>query len=379
VTKNIKGYIEKNKDEAIALLISLAQIPAPSNNETMRAEFILNWLNAQGISDAYIDDKLNVVYPIGINEDNPVYVFMAHTDVVFADEDALPVLVEEKVIRCPGICDNTANVVALMMAAKYITNNNMIPQNCGVVIVFNSGEEGLGNLKGCRKIMEQFRGRVVEFISFDSPNRECVSRSVGSKRYRIEVITKGGHSYNNFGEKNAIEVLANIISKLYLVNLPPKGKTTYNVGVIEGGTSVNTIAQKAHMLYEYRSDDEDSLLYMERYFKNTIKEFESEDVKIIATLVGERPCAQNIDKEKQANLKTRAAEVYRSYYGNDICFVSGSTDCNIPMSEGIPSVCVGCCIGRGAHTREEYVEIDSIAPGMGVCCELITHCFEKRN
>ena len=118
----------------------------------------------------------------------------------------------------------------------------------------NAGEEGLGNLKGVRKICEDYGGRIKSFCTFDSSLSSIVDRAVGSKRFRVKVRTRGGHSYNDFGNDNAIAGLASLVGKLYKIQVPEGGKTTYNVGMISGGTSVNTIAQEAEMLYEFRSD-----------------------------------------------------------------------------------------------------------------------------
>ena len=375
LSQQITNYIDAQHDENLDLLIELAQIPAPSNHEEKRAAFCKEWLTAQGCQGVYIDEALNVIYPLGLTEDNPVAVVMAHSDVVFPDTEPLPLTISEGKIHCPGIIDDTANAVALMVAAKYIAQNNLQPKDMGVLLVVNSGEEGLGNLKGVRQIAKDFAGRIVEFISFDDKNSHGVNTAVGSKRYEIEVKTKGGHSFNDFGNRNAIATLAQLINKLYDVVLPPKGKTTYNVGLIEGGTSVNTIAQQAKMLFEFRSDERESLAYMENHLQTTLKDFMLQDAKLEITLVGDRPCGAEIDQVQQQALETRAHEANLKHYGSRIDFGPGSTDCNIPLSLGIPSICIGCCNGQGAHTRQEWMEIDSLDGGVKVAFEMILHYF----
>jgi len=372
ITEEMLTYIKAHEKEAYELLITLAQIPAPSLHEEKRAAFCKNWLEAQGAQGVYIDEAKNVVYPIGCEGDGPIAVFMAHSDVVFPDTEPLPLRVEDGKIFCPGVGDDTANVVALLMAAKYLTEKHLKP-HVGLLLVVNSGEEGLGNLKGSRKIMEDFGSRVTEFITFDGGARALSNRAVGSKRYRVEIRTEGGHSYNNFGNRNAIAYLASLIETLYAVEIPPKGKTTYNVGAIEGGTSVNTIAEEAHMLYEFRSDERESLLYMERQFQAAVDLYRAKGVDVSVTLVGERPCMGDVDEEKQQNLSLRGAEAIRRYYEHEPCFKSGSTDCNVPLSMGIPSLCVGCLLGGGAHTRGEFVYTDSLLPGLMVAFDLVLH------
>ena len=364
--------IEHLAPEALQLLLELARIPAPSHQEQQRAAFCLNWLRNRGAESAYIDEALNVVVPIGDTGDNDLMVFMAHSDVVFPDTTPLPLKTENGRIYCPGVGDDTANAVALLTATGYITEQGLKPKNCGILLIINSGEEGLGNLKGCRKIMEQFGSRVREFITFDGNSSHIVTKAVGSRRYRVRVTTEGGHSYARFGSPNAIAQLSRIISRLYEIEVPPIGRTTYNVGTITGGTSVNTIAQSAEMLYEFRSDEREALSIMQAHFDRILAEFRASGVQIEYELVGDRPCGLDVDNTP---LAARAAAAVEKYYGFQPAFTSGSTDCNVPLSMGIPAICPGCVVGAGAHTREEYVEIESLLPGLKVAFSLILHHF----
>ena len=375
LTKQIQNYIDGHRQEAYELLLELAQIPAPSNHEEKRAVFCRDWLQKQGAGGVYLDDALNVIYPVGCTETNELVVFMAHSDVVFPDMEDLPLKVEEGRICCPGVGDDTANVVALLMAAKFLAEYGLTPAGCGLLIVINSGEEGLGNLKGCRKIMEVFGDRVREFITLDDQSFKGVNRAVGSGRFRIEVETEGGHSFNDFGRKNAIAVLASMIDDLYRIKVPQQGRTTYNVGTISGGTSVNTIAQHAEMLYEFRSDERDALCTMRQQMERIIGEYRSKGVNVSVTPVGERPCGAPIDNKRMETLEQRAQKAALRRYGHEISFGSGSTDCNIPLSMGIPAICVGCCRFSGAHTREEYVETESLHSGLHFLFDLILQYF----
>ena len=369
---DVMKYMDSHSDEALQLLIELAQIPAPSNHEEKRAEFCLNWLHSKGADTAYIDEALNVIYPVGDTEENDLMVFMAHSDVVFPDLEPLPLMIENGRICCPGVGDDTANAVALLTTAGYIAEHKVMPKKCGVLLVINSGEEGLGNLKGSRKIMEDFGHRVKEFITFDGNANAVVVKAVGSRRYRVTVRTEGGHSYARFGAPNAIAQLSQLISRLYEVEVPAIGKTTYNVGTISGGTSVNTIAQNAQMLFEFRSDEREGLAIMQAHFDRIVEEFRSAGVQIETEVVGDRPCGLEVDNTALAE---RAARTVQAHYGLVPQFSVGSTDCNIPLSMGIPAICPGCVMGAGAHTREEYVEIDSLLPGLKVAAELILHHF----
>ena len=363
------------QDEHLQLLLTLARIPAPSGLEEQRAQFCKEWLERQGAEGVYVDEALNVIYPIGVTDNNPLAVFAAHSDVVFPDLDPLPLKIEDGKIFCPGIGDDTACVAALLMIAKYIAQNCLHPRNCGILIVINSCEEGLGNLKGTKKLFADFGNRIQEFITFDDHDYRGVNRAVGSRRYRIEIDTEGGHSYGAFGNRNAIACLASLIDTLYSIQVPPMGKTTYNVGTVSGGTSVNTIAQHAEMLYEFRSDCRESLAVMEAHLQNAIDAVRAQGISVTVTSVGDRPCSGDVDESKMAALMDRANALTLRHFGREISFGSGSTDCNVPLSMGIPAICVGCYEGAGAHTREEYVTIDSLLPGLKFAADMVLYHF----
>ena len=376
LNNTILKYIEAHKDEAFALLVELAQIPAPSNQEEKRAEFIKNWLEAQGAEGVYIDEALNVIYPVGVTETKPLVVVAAHSDVVFGDLEPLSLVVEDGLIKCPGVGDDTANLVMLLMTAKYIAEQKILPKEGGMLLVANSGEEGLGNLKGSRQLVKDFGQRMKEFISFDCTAHALINGAVGSKRFKVEVKTEGGHSFSDFGNKNAIAYLSAMIQDLYQIQVPEKGITTYNVGTISGGTSVNTIAQQAEMLYEFRSDEKESLEIMEEKFNAVVESYREKGIEVDVTVVGERPCSAQVDEVVQGEMAERVIAAISRYFGWQPTSSKASTDCNIPLSMGIPAVCTGCILGQGAHTREEYVEIDSLLPGLKVAFELILHYFE---
>jgi acetylornithine deacetylase/succinyl-diaminopimelate desuccinylase-like protein len=144
------NFISESKEEQLELLISLAKIPAPSHKEDKRAEFCKQWLEKNGAENVYIDDAKNVVYPINCESTDEIIVFMAHTDIVFGDEDEILVKNKDGRLYAPGVGDDTANVVNLLMCAKYVTQKKLSPQK-GFVFIMNSCEEGLGNLKGSKK------------------------------------------------------------------------------------------------------------------------------------------------------------------------------------------------------------------------------------
>ena len=376
LSEKLQKFLEEHKQYHYDMTVELAQIPAPSNKEEKRAQWVKNWMDNHGGTDSYIDKALNVVLPINCENCDEIVVFMAHMDVVFPDETPLPLEVKDGRIYCPGICDDTANLTALLLITKYILENNLKPQT-GMLIVANTGEEGLGNLKGSRQIMEDYKGRIKEFISFDGTFGFVCNDAVGSHRYSVEIKTEGGHSYGNFGNRNAIAVLSSMINTLYTIKVPPMGKTTYNVGTIEGGTSVNTIAQNAKMLYEYRSDNMESLAIMERFFNSVCESYSNMGVEVNVEVLGKRPCKGVVDEEQLAALTKKAAVISEEFTGRKCGFGASSTDCNTPLSMGVPAVCLGLCEGKGAHTRGEWLEIDSLPVGAKIAGAFMGSYFEK--
>ena len=291
--------MDENRKSIEELLFTLFGIPSPSNHEEKRAEYIKQWLENIGAEGVYIDEALNVVFPYQCEGKNELLAIMAHTDTVFPDMEPFTVKVDGNIAACPGIGDDTANVAILLTLIKYVVTNKLNAPK-GVLFVLNSGEEGLGNLKGSRQIVKDFDDRISEFVSLDGSYTGICNKSVGSMRYKVELDTEGGHSYGSFGNRNAMQRLAAVIEKLYEVEVPHDGdsKTTYNVGMISGGTSVNTIAQHAEMLYEYRSDSRICLETMGKYFSEIIEEAKKDCLNLKVTVLGERPCMGDVDAQR---------------------------------------------------------------------------------
>ena len=374
--EKITTYAHAVQSETKQIIRDLCEIPAPSHHEERRAEYCKRWFENNGFSGVEIDDALNVIAPVNMKDDEPITVIMAHTDTVFPELEPLPFSEKDGFMYSPGVTDDTANLSVMMIAARFFKEN--LPDDSGsYLFVANSCEEGLGNLKGCRKIMEKYGARVREFVTLDSTcMNKIVTLAVGSHRYRIVVKTEGGHSFSSFGNRNAIHVLSNMINVLYSIKVPVEGnsKTTYNVGLISGGTSVNTIAQEAEMMYEYRSDNRICLAKMEHFFNQVIETFRASGIEVIVEKIGDRPCSGEIDEEKYARLKKRISDSMKETLGLESFEASSSTDCNIPLSMGIPAICFGVCRGGKAHTREEFLETASLSDG---CRLLLDFLYRK--
>ena len=375
---SMEEYAKSVQAELLQLVRDLCAIPAPSHHEEKRAEFCKEWFIRNGFGDVRIDEALNVLAPVGVDLDgkDELDVMMAHTDTVFPDTEPMPFREEDGFMYCPGVNDDTANLAVLMVCARYYREHRPAGRR-GILFVANSCEEGLGNLKGSRRIMDDFGDRVRNFVTLDScVMHRLVTRAVGSHRYKVTVRTEGGHSYGSFGNRNAIHSLASMISLLYSVKVPVDGdsKTTYNVGIISGGTSVNTIAQNAEMLYEYRSNSRVCLAKMEELFKSVIETFRATGVEVEVEKVGDRPCGGDVDEKRIEALRDRYRTSVREVLGLTVIDGSSSTDCNIPLSRGVPAICFGVLRGSGAHTRGEKLETASLHDG---CRLLLDFLFRK--
>ena len=204
IQQEILSYLEAHRDRYLDAIRTLARIPAPSNHEELRAQWCKQHLEELGATGVYIDDALNVIFPYGVKEGaNDLCAILGHTDVVFPDTEPLPFHEENGRFYAPGIGDDTTNAVAVMEMAAMAIDLKLKPKT-GILFVLNSGEEGLGNLKGVRRLMQDFDGRISRLYAIDGGLKTVVNDAVGSKRWRITVTTEGGHSFGSFGNRKAI-------------------------------------------------------------------------------------------------------------------------------------------------------------------------------
>ncbi|MGN1344771.1 MAG: M20 family metallopeptidase [Traorella sp.] len=367
-------YVENSQDECIELIERLCLIPSFSHHEEKKAEFIQQWFRNYGI-DAQIDDKKNVLVFVNADLSTHLVIFAAHIDTVFPDETGFVCRKENGFLLAPGVGDDTANVAQLMLIARYLIHHASCPQGC--LFVFNSCEEGLGNLEGSKFLLANYQNRIQEFYTFDLGYDRIICKAVGSLRYKVDVFCEGGHSYGNFGDLNAIALASEMITSLYQYEVPKRGKSTYNVGLIEGGTSINTIAQKASFYFEYRSDDKQDLDEMIQYFERFIKEYQAKGYMIQIQLIGQRECGKPLDETKMNHILERASNIIQQFSHQKPLLCSGSTDCNASYALQIPGCCFGGYLGSGAHTREEKLEIQSLKIGMKILMTFILDYFEK--
>lgn len=354
----IEAYVRQNQAQWLELLKTIISIPSPTGREQVKGKWILQYLHSLGADGAYIDDGGNVLYPCRLKKGQKVALYTAHMDTVFEKLSEIPIHQSKNILSAPSCSDNSASIAGLLFIIKMIRDLQLTPPQ-GILFAFDVGEEGLGNLKGIRKIMADWAGRISEVVAVDCTFDTFVATAVGSRRYQVTIETPGGHSWMSFGTPNAIAAASSIIQELYQLSLPAHPKTTYNVGTISGGTTVNSIAAKASFTVDLRSEDGKALERLDTFFHDLIEKPLAKDVRLSLKSLGERPCSE----VNQNPLVQRITAIRQKQDLPTTC-IAGSTDANIPMSQGIPAISFGFCRSRGEHTLEESLDLDTFVPGM---------------
>jgi di/tripeptidase len=223
------------------------------------------------------------------------------------------------------------------------------------------GEEGLGDLCGIKAVMEELAGRVDYVLALDGQIGKLTNQGVGSHRYKITVKAQGGHSWADFGAPSAIHALGALIAQIAKLEVPRHPRTTFNVGLIAGGTSVNTIAQAAEMTLDMRSLSAEELTRLETRVLTLFPEIErAYEVHVERQLVGDRPAGSQADTSWIVETIRRVHETL----GISSEVGAASTNANIPLSQGIPAVVIGTYRGKGTHRVEEWIDEGSLTLGM---------------
>lgn len=343
--------------------IAVQQVPAPTFAEERRAAYIAARFSELGLRDVRLDELNNVYgrYP-GYDGGAPV-VISAHSDTVFGADVDLTVRREGHLVAGPGIADNSLGVAGLFQLAAALQRHALRPAR-DIWFVSNVGEEGLGDLRGMRAVVEHF-GRAHAYIVVEGGlfGRIC-HQAIGVRRYRIAVQTPGGHSWGAFGAPSAIHHLGEIISAINHISVPESPKTTYNVGVISGGTTVNSIAAEAHLLLDLRSEGSAALDELVAQVDNIVQKAKrAQDVVVAIEVIGDRPAGEI---PRDSWLVSLAVDALRQVGAADnIEFTAGSTDANIPLSRGMSAVCIGLAQSGNAHRLDEYLDVTDIPAGLG--------------
>jgi acetylornithine deacetylase/succinyl-diaminopimelate desuccinylase-like protein len=358
------------------LVVQIQQVPAATFHESQRARFLKKCFDDMGVSDAHLDDCGNVYSLIRGKRNRSSIVVTAHLDTVFPPGTDLTARRTVEKIYGPGIGDNSlglAGLCGLYWALKHKSDklNPRLDFDSDIWLVANVGEEGLGNLKGMKAVVDRFGSEPLAYIVLEGMALgQIYHRGLGVRRYRISVHTKGGHAWVDFGTPSSIHELAALVVKLNALTLPLEPRTTINVGMITGGTSVNTIAAEASCELDLRSESSQELSDLINRVLKLVKEANRNSkhvVKVKADVIGERPAGEIPENHRLIKL---AVDCYAAN-GIKAKLNIGSTDANEPLSRGLPAICVGLTTGGGSHSMAEYIDTKPLSLGLGTLVDLI--------
>lgn len=370
------GWIDKNSDWVTQQQIRLTEIPAPEFGEGPRGEFLKKLFEASGLRVQ--TDKLGDVVATRPGSDaKSVVLLVAHLDTVFPAGTDVNVKIKGTRLEAPGISDNGAGLAALAGLARAL-GESRIRTTKAIVIAGDVGEEGEGNLRGVRALVEAYGTRLSAVIAVDGASTDHITtQGIASRRFEVSIIGPGGHSWSDFGAPNPITALSRGIVKFSSIHIPDEPRSSYNFGSIEGGTSINSIPARAAVKIDLRSEEDAELNRMETALRDAMQaglreetaanHAGTESLQVTFRSLGARPAGKIPD---DAPLVETIRNVDR-YLGNRSRLERSSTDANIPLSQGIPAVALGGGgKGSGSHTLGEWY--DSTGREMGLKRLLLT-------
>jgi len=359
-------FFETNAAAITEEHIRICSIPATPFAEQQRAEYFAERFRQLGLTDVSIDEEGNCVGLFKGRSSSPLIVVSAHLDTVFAAGTDFTVRCEGDRLLAPGIADDGCGLVALIAIIQAL-RSAQIELEGSILFVGTVGEEGEGNLRGVRHLLTRgswSRRKVDAFLSFDGPGVDRIThRALGSRRYRVEFTGTGGHSWGDFGLPNPVHAIGRAISRLAAYPAPKDPRTTFNVGSIAGGTSVNAIPSQATMEVDLRSAGDTELRRLDAFFRRAMKEAAEEEngarrpgnppLKLHVQMIGERPSGET---PADSPLVKLAIETTR-LFGVEPRLDQSSTDSNLPISLGIPAITLGAGGTSGAsHTLAEWYD-----------------------
>jgi acetylornithine deacetylase/succinyl-diaminopimelate desuccinylase-like protein len=349
----------------------LTEIPAPTFQESDRAAAVKVLFSAVGL-EVSTDKVGNVIGLLRGTNEKEIVVLSAHLDTVFPAGTDVTVHREKNRMSAPGISDNGAGLAALVAVARAIHEARIRPQR-NILFVADVGEEGEGNLRGMRAIVDAYRDRLKAVIVLDGSSIDHVTtKALASRRVEVVIAGPGGHSWSDFGIPNPINALVRGSVRFINTRVPAIPRTTFNLGQIEGGTSINSIPHQARLKVDMRSEGEDELIRLEAALRDCINngvrdEMESSRDRSKGKLewklevLGSRPGGE-LGPNSQLLTALRAAD---EFVGNQSRLERASTDANIPLSLGIEAVSIGAGgNGGGAHSLQEWYESDGREVGL---------------
>lgn len=356
------SFLQDDNDFTTEEQIELTAIESPTFEEHRRGEVYQEKLRQLGIKDIQVDEVGNVFGIRAGSGEGPALVVCAHLDTVFpAGTNVVAKRVDGKVYA-PGIADDGRGLAAVLTLIRAL-NHAEIKTHGDLIIGATVGEEGLGDLRGVKSLFEN-RDDIDGFISIEPGSPERITYlGTGSKRYSVTYKGPGGHSFGNFGTANPIHSLGRAIATIASLETPSDPKTTFNVGVISGGTSVNTISETGNMIIDIRSNSQEELVRLEEKVLTIIKDAakeenlrwdKSNEVTVDIKLVGDRPAGS---QDRDAMIVQVAAAATIALGFEPILNDAVSTDSNVPIHLGIPAVTLGGGGDAGGfHTLNEYYD-----------------------
>ncbi len=359
--QSILSYIEENDSQTLADLIELNEIEAPPFKEELRAMAFREKLAEAGVDSVWIDEAGNV-FSLRYGNSEKTVALAAHLDTVFPEGTDVKVKQRGDTLFAPGIVDN-ARGLAIILAVLRAMDQYDVETSSNILFIGNVGEEGIGDLRGVKHIFRDGGPQIDSFIAFDGNIIDIISRGLGSHRYRVTYQGSGGHSWGAFGLANPHHALGAAIRTFAVKadDYTKSGlKTSYNVGRIGGGTSVNSIPFESWMEVDMRSVSPENLNEIDTIFQRAVREGLEEQNKLLrygqpltveVAMIGNRPSGSN---SNESPLVQRALAV-ADKMGKRTILRTGSTDANIPISLGIPAVTIGEGVnGGGYHSLEEF-------------------------
>jgi tripeptide aminopeptidase len=357
----------------LELAIHIQQVAAPTFHEEERAKVVREIFLREGLAEVGIDETGNVLACLkaghGIGKaDLPPLVISAHLDTVFPDNTDLTIHREEQKIYGAGIGDNSLGVAGLL-GLIWMLKDKKIDLPFDTRLAANTCEEGLGDLRGMRAIVDRFGGGTTAYIILEGMALGHIyHRGLGVRRLRITIETEGGHSWIDYGRPSAIHELTRLSTRLTRLELTKSPRSSLNIGVIRGGTSVNTIAAEASLELDLRSESMSALEALVENVYGICRQYEEGAVHVKVEETGNRPAGEIPATHPLVNL---AAECLRRQ-GLEPKLNIGSTDANIPLSRGLHAITLGLTTGGGAHTVHEYIHTIPLAKGLEALLGVVT-------
>jgi tripeptide aminopeptidase len=344
----------------VALLKTLTSVGAPTFQEKRRSNFIRDWLGSRASRPVEIDDLGNVWIDFSEGAD-AVCLIDAHIDTV-SPRETVPVREEGNRLAAPGIFDNTVACAMLMFWAA-----QQGPRRLPLLVCFTVGEEGEGNLCGIRAVVKRFRPRIRQAWVFDLGLKTASVQAVGSYRARLAWRSAGGHSWAHFGQPSAVHEMARWIARLETAFPWRAGTHSYNIGRVQGGEGINVIASSAELILDVRSVEPAFLQNFAEWLSG--KSEDQPGVTLEKAELGVRP-AGNLPPDQ------RMLEILHDVHAQlaiPLTFGIYSSNGNLLLGEGIPTVVTGLAVGSGVHTGAEYLEVSSLSRGF----QKLTRILEK--